>query len=256
MSQLAGLGFGAGFVLGAPQSGSGNPAPNPTPTQLGVIQNVKFTISGDIKSLHGSNQYPVDTAVGKRTIKGSFEFGQLTNNVISQLFLGDAITTGVVATILNEAQVAVTSSFTVTHGANFAIDYGVVYQATGIPLTWIPSGTPSAGQYKVNTVTGVYTLSTADATAAVFVSYSWTDTAAGTTIVAGNHQMGWGPIVALDVLFPYDAPTPGGMGFYFPNARLGKIDVTTKIDDYTMYGTDFEAFAGPNGSPFTAYNAF
>lgn len=256
MSQLAGLGFGAGFLLASPQSGVGNPAANPTPLQVGVVQNVKFTLAGDIKSLFGSNQYPVDTAVGKRTMKGSFEFGQISNDIMSQLFFADAVSAGVVATIVNEPAVAVTSAFTVAHGANFAIDYGVTYQSSGIPLTWVPSGTPATGQYKVNTTTGVYTLSTADATAAVFASYSWTDTAVGNTMVAGNHQMGWGPVVALDVVFPYDAPTPGGMNVYFPNVRLGKIDFTTKIDDYTMFATDFEAFAGPNGVPFVSYGAF
>lgn len=256
MSQLAGLGFGAGFLLASPQSGVGNPAANPTPLQVGVVQNVKFTLAGDTKELYGPNQYPVDTAVGKRSMKGSFEFAQITNDLMSQLFFSDAVAPGVVATIVNEPHTAVSSSLTATNGATFAIDYGVTYQLTGIPLTAITSGSPAAGQYKVNSTTGVYTLSSGDATAAVFISYSWTDAAVGTTLVAANHQMGWGPVVALDIVFPYDAPTPGGMNFYFPNVRLGKIDFTTKIDDYAMYSTDFTAFAGPNGVPFVSYNAF
>jgi hypothetical protein len=257
MPQLAGLGFGAGFILATPQPGVGNPAPNPTPLQVGVVQNMKFSISGDVKELHGANQYPVDTAIGKRSIKGSFEFAQITNDIMSQLFLADAVTIGSLPTIINEPHTAVASSLTATNGATFAVDYGVTYQATGVPLILITGGgTPAAGQYKVNSTTGVYTLSTADATAAVFISYSWTDAAVGSTLTAGNHQMGFGPIVALDCVFPYDAPTPGGMGFYFPNVRLGKIDVTTKPDDYSMFSTDFTAFAGPNGIPFISYNAF
>lgn len=256
MPQLAGLGFGAGFLLASPQSGVGNPAPNPTPLQVGVVQNLKFTISGDVKELFGANQYPVDTAVGKRSIKGSFEFAQITNNIMSQLFFADAVTVGSLPTVVNEAQTAVSSAFTVAHGATFAVDYGVTYQATGIPLTMILSGSPTAGEYKVNLTTGVYTLSTADATAAVFVSYSWTDASVGSTLTAANHAMGFGPIVALDCVFPYESTPPGGMGFLFPNVRLGKIDVTTKLDDYGMFSTDFTAFAGPNGVPFVSYNAF
>ena len=256
MPQLAGLGFGAGFLLAAPQAGVGNPAPNPTPLQVGIVQNVKFTIAGDTKELYGSNQYPVDTAVGKRSIKGSFEFAQITNNIMSQLFFADAVTVGSLPTVVNEAQTAVASSITVAHGANFAFDYGVTYQATGIPLTLILSGSPTTGEYKVNLTTGVYTLATADATAAVFISYAWTDAAVGSTMTAANHQMGWGPIVQLDVVFPYESTPPGGMNFLFPNVRLGKIDFTTKIDDYSMFSTDFTAFAGPNGVPFESFNAF
>jgi hypothetical protein len=261
MAQLGGLGFGAGLVYGAPLAGSGNPAPNPTPAPIGVVQNLKFTIAGDIKELFGSLQYPVDTAVGKRTIKGSFEFGQLSNVVLSQLFFADAVTTGVVATVTdpNTAIPATPFQITAVNGAHFVQDYGVVNVATGIPLT--VHATPSAGQYSVNSATGVYTFSSADNVSGVVVAitYSWTDSTAGDTMVAGNHAMGWGPIVQLDVVFPYDAPTPGGMGFLFPNVRLGKVDVTTKLDDYSMFATDFEAFAGVgtnSGSPFTAYNAF
>lgn len=262
MAQLGGLGFGAGFIYTSPVSGSGNPAPNPTPVPIGIVQNVKFTISGDIKELFGSNQYPVDTAVGKRSIKGSFEFGQLTNNILSQLFFGDAVTTGVLATVTDPTAAIPATPFqiTVANAAHFVTDYGVINAATGVSLARVSSG-PTAGEYSVNTGTGVYTFSSADNVSGVQVSitYSWTDSTAGDTMVAGNHAMGYGPIIALNVIFPYDAPTPGGMGFLFPNCRLGKVDVTTKLDDYSMFSTDFEAFAGVGtalGSPFSTYNAF
>jgi hypothetical protein len=261
MAQLGGLGFGAGFLFAAPVSGSGNPAPNPTPQTIGVVQNVKFDIDGAIKELFGSNQYPLDTAVGKRSLKGSFELGQISNVLLSQLFFADAITTGVVATITDPATAIPATPFqiTVAEAAHFVADYGVVNAATGIPL--VQHATPAAGQYSVNAATGVYTFSSADNVSGVqvLISYSWTDSTAGNTLVAGNHAMGYGPIVALDVVFPYDAPTPGGMGFLFPNVRLGKISVTTKIDDYAMYAVDWEAFAGVGtalGSPFTSYQAF
>jgi hypothetical protein len=256
MAQLGGIGFGSGFLYTTPVAGSGNPAPNPTPVPIGIIQNVKFTIDGAIKELFGSNQYPVDTAVGKRSLKGSFEMGQITNLVLSQLFFADAVTTGVVATVTQTGTIPATPfQITVTNSANFAVDYGVVNQATGIPLTL--HATPTTGQY--SQTGGVYLFAAADTGNTVAITYSWTDAALGSTMVAGNHQMGWGPIVSLDVVFPYDAPTPGGMGFFFPNVRLGKIEVTTKIDDYAMYSVDWEAFAGSGtalGSPFTAYNAF
>ena len=51
MSILGGLGFGSGVIYAAPQSGSGNPAINPTPQSPGVIQNVKFDLDAEIKGL-------------------------------------------------------------------------------------------------------------------------------------------------------------------------------------------------------------
>jgi hypothetical protein len=251
MSIYPGLQFGAGYLLAAPLTTSGNPAPNPTPLSVGAIQNVKCSFNAEIKELYSQTQWALDSAVGKRSIKGSFEFAQMSNILLSQLFFGDSVAAGVVEAALNEPQTAVSSSFTVTHSTTFVGDGGVSYALTGVPLIAIPSGTPAAGQYKETA--GVYTLSTADATASVVVNYTYSNTTLGTTLTAANHAMGYGPILALNVVFPYEG---GGIGFYFPNVRLGKIDLTTKLDDYTMLTTDFQAFAGAGGVPFSSYQAF
>jgi hypothetical protein len=259
--QLPGLMFGSGVALATPQTGSGNPAPNPTPLGLGVLQNIKLTLGADIKSLYGIEQWAVDTAIGKRTIKGSFEFAQISNLLMSQLFFGDGTSTGdvVTTTYPGEAHAVPgvsTYTITVTNAADVPlVDYGVTYQNTGISLVNVGGGSlTAAGQYKVNLSTGVYTFDATDASAAVFINYSWTPSpAAGTTLSAGNHPMGYGPIIALNLVFPYEG---GGLGFYLPNVRLGKIDIATKLEDYTMYTTDYEGFAGPNGVPFVSYQAF
>ena len=41
MSILPGLQFGAGTILTSPQATSGNPAANPTPLPIGVLQNAE-----------------------------------------------------------------------------------------------------------------------------------------------------------------------------------------------------------------------
>ena len=260
--QLPGLMFGSGVALAAPQPSSGNPAPNPTPLALGVLQNIKLTLGADIKSLYGIDQWAVDTAIGKRSIKGSFEFAQISNLLMSQLFFGDATAVGdvVTATYPGEAHTvpaSVAYTITVTNAADVPlVDYGVTYANTGIALTNVGSGgtLTAAGQYKVNLSTGVYTFDSADASAAVLINYSWTPSpAAGSTLSVQTHPMGWGPLIALNLVFPYEG---GGLGFYLPNVRLGKIDIATKLEDYTMYTTDYEGFAGPNGVPFVSYQAF
>lgn len=262
---LPGLQFGSGVVLGAPQTSSGNPAPNPTPLGVGVLQNVKLTLGAEIKTLFGQSQWAVDSAVGKRTIKGSFEFAQISNALMSQLFFGDAATTGEVITTEYPGELhtipAVSGPYTVTV-TNEAdaplVDYGVTYALTGIPLQNIGSGSlTAAGQYKVNLSTGVYTFDAADASVEVLINYSWT-VMTGSTLAIAQHPMGYGPVLGLNLVFPYENNSGGtsAIGFYLPNVRLGKIDIATKLDDYTMYTTDFEGFAGAAGVPFISYNAF
>ena len=258
--QLPGLMFGSGVALAAPQPSSGNPAPNPTPLALGVLQNIKLTLGADIKSLYGIDQWAVDTAIGKRSIKGSFEFAQISNLLMSQLFFGDGTTAATVDTTTYPGEagtVPASSTYTIQvsqHSLTPLVDYGVTYQASGISLVNVGSGSlTAAGQYKVDLTTGTYTFDSADASAAVFINYSWTPASGGSTLSVATHPMGWGPLVALNLVFPYEG---GGLGFYLPNVRLGKIDIATKLEDYTMYTTDYEGFAGPNGTPFVSYQAF
>lgn len=255
---LPGLQFGSGIVLAAPQTSSGNPAPNPTPQGVGVLQNVKMTLGADIKTLFGQSQWAVDSAVGKRSIKGTFEFAQLSNDLMSQLFFGDATTTGAVSTTIYPGEAhtipAVSGPYTitVTNAADTPlVDYGVTYALTGVPFQKVASLT-AAGQYTVNLTTGVYTFDSADASALILINYSWTITG-GSTLTTAQHPMGYGPVVALNIVFEYEG---GGIGFYLPNVRLGKIDAATKLDDYTMYTVDYEGFAGAAGVPFISYQAF
>ena len=257
MSIVPGLQFGSGYLLFSPNLTSGNEPANPTPFQVGVIQNVKFTLGAEIKSLFGQYQWPVDSAIGKRSIKGSFEFAQISNFLLSQGFTADPITTGVIEDVPAEQATIVTTTVTVTNAAHFVSDRGVTYASSGIPFTRV-AATPAVGQYAVNLSTGVYTFNATDETQVVFIAYAYSIAASGTTLTAANHAMGFGPVLGLDVWFPYENGTGGlaGIGFYFPNVRLGKIDAATKQDDYTMYTTDFEAFAGAAGNPFESYQLF
>ena len=241
---LPGLNFGSGVVLAAPQSGSGNPAADPTPLGIGVLQNVKLTLGAEIKSLFGQNQWAVDSAIGKRTIKGSFEFAQISNLLMQQLFFGGsaATETGSVLTSPSpgEAHTVPASSvytITVTNAADTPlVDLGVTYAATGQPLVNVGSGSlTAAGQYKVVLSTGVYTFDASDASAAVLINYSWT-VVGGSTLTESQAPMGSGPVVGLNLVFPYETNqgSTEGIGFWLPNVRLGKIDIATKLDDYTI----------------------
>lgn len=244
MSQLQTLGFGSGLLFAMPAGG--NQPTNPSPVQIGVLQNVKLTFSGDIKTLKGQLQYPVDSAVGNRDIKGSFSFAQMSLLAWNNLMFGEAATSigGRVLALAEAHSVPASTPFTVTvtppGSGTWSQDASVTYASTGVQLQ--PVATPTAaGQYSVSA--GVYTFYSADEGAQVLINYYYSTTT-GSTLTLNNHTMGFGPLVSLDLTMPYQ-----GMGnnLYLPNVRISKLDLSTKQDDYTMTDSDFQAFATPAG---------
>ena len=331
--QLQTLGFGSGIVWAFPTGGQ--MGANVTPVDIGTIQNVKLDITADIKTLFGLYQYPVDSAIGKRNIKGTAAFAQFEFTAWNSLLFGssgstssgsaqvtsyregatiaagtyqatvahsgasfvqdggvryasgsnageifDAITTGVptkgqysvsagvyqfaaadvgVAVVITYSYQNLTGDNTVTEAASvpitpfqitvansgaFVSDAGVKYGATGEPLS-VTSGTPSTGEYKV--AAGVYTFASADVGDEVLITYVYSGGAVGQTFTVTNQAMGTGPVVGLQLLLPYEAPSFAQLdrGIYLPNVRFGTLSLATKLDDYTEENTSFEAFANP-----------
>src|ERR1035441_2272856 len=90
MAPLPGIQFGSGVLFATPTAGQLSTTPAlPQPQEVGIIQNIKLTISGDIKELFGQKQWAIDSAVGKPSIKGSFEFAQMDNEFFNQCFFSD-----------------------------------------------------------------------------------------------------------------------------------------------------------------------
>src|ERR1035437_6415997 len=152
MAPLPGIQFGSGVLFATPTSGqlaAISPA-LPQPQEVGIIQNIKLTISGDIKELFGQNQWAIDSAVGKRSIKGSFEFAQMDNEFFNQCFFSDVISAGIVSVAYREVHAIPTTPFTVTivppGSGVFVSDLGVIDLTTGLPMTKVASAT-LAGQY-------------------------------------------------------------------------------------------------------------
>jgi len=303
MSTLQTLQFGAGIVFATPSGG--NQPTNPTPVEVGVLQNVKVTLGADIKTLYGQLQYPVDSAIGKRSIKGSFEFALIELLTIQNMFTADSIISGVKALAYREphtigtpvnppafqhshaytlgtlvydgtdVQVVTTAgtsagtsptwnatlggttvsgtvtftnqgvplpTITVTDAATFIQDLGVRYANTGLPLVNVPVQ-PTIGQYSFNISTGVYTFAIADEAADILNNYRYTEST-GNTLQMYNQPMGFGPVIGFLLQEQYQN---NSNGLWLPNVRVGKMDGATKLDDYFMQTSDFEAFALPSG---------
>ncbi len=328
--QLQTLGFGSGIIWGFPtgaQTGS-----NVTPCEIGTLQNCKLDFTADIKELHGLYSYPVDSAIGKRSVKGSAAFAQFEGTTWNNLMFGSSgsVTSGAqritsyreawtvpptstyVVTVSNSAHFvqdggvryastgqemnAITSGvplqgqyivsngvytfaaadagqdvvityaysesttdatttyassipttpfqISVPNAGAFVSDGGVRYSATGVSLT-VTSGTPSTGQYKV--ALGVYTFASADVGDGVIITYTYSGATTLQTFTISNISMGSGPIVGLQLLFPYESAgfTSLDRGIFLPNVRFGNLSLATKLDDYTEENTTFQAFANP-----------
>ena len=136
-------------------------------------------------------------------------------------------------------------TITVTNAAKFVQDGGVRFASTGQPLNAVATG-PTTGEYTVSA--GVYTFSAADLSKDVLITYSYSSATDGQTFSISNQAMGSGPIVGLQLLFPYESANYGALdrGIYLPNVRFGNLSLTTKLDDYTDENTSFQAFANPS----------
>jgi hypothetical protein len=165
---------------------------NPTPTQFKILQSASLDLKATTKELFGQNIFPV--AVGRSQIKvdGKLKFADYQGRYIRD-FVGapnnSLMAAGETLVALNEAGTVGASPFTyqTTNHTTWVLDLGVVYAATGIPLTAVASA-PTQGQYSVSS--GTYTFNAADTGVAVQVSYTYTLSTAGDTVTISNTQAG------------------------------------------------------------------
>src|SRR4051794_4171114 len=190
---MAQFNFGAGVLWGTPTfDATGAAIANPTPLMLAVTQEVSIDISGDIKELYGSNQFPVAVGRGKMKITGKCKYGQFNGAVMNSLFFGQTVTSSLYSIVNDVTGAAIPSTpFTITPtvpgSGTWAGDLGV-RDASGNPMTRVASA-PTAGQYSVTA--GAYLFAAADTGKVVFINYSYTATSTvAKTSVVQNMQMG------------------------------------------------------------------
>ena len=233
-------GFGSGILYGIRSD-----VTNATPVRFGVLQDVSIEFDAEIKELYGQLQYPVDAARGKAKITGKAKFGMLSPLLFNNLFFGQTDVTGQKLFAYNESH-PYASTITATNGATFDTDLGVIYANTGVPLTLVTSLT-AAGQYTVNTSTGVYGFYSGDSTNGPFLlNYTYTATS-GSTLSNSNLLMGTTPKFQAVFNQIYSGQSTTLKLF---SCVSTKLSMPTKIDDYTIPEIDFSAFANSAGSVF------
>jgi hypothetical protein len=239
------FGFGSGILYATRTD-----IADQTPVRFGAFQDLQLDFSGETKELFGQNQFALDVARGKVKIEGKAKFAQISAVVMNAVFFGGTVNTGQTLSIYGEADsVPGSSTYTITvaHSADYVDDLGVYDATTGARFTLVASS-PAAGQYAVNTGTGVYTFASADAGKAVLIDYTYTATS-GFTMSSGNPLMGNTPRFSCAFTQTYGG---NNTTILMPNCVASKYSLPTKLDDYVIEEFDFQAFApSGGGSPIT-----
>ncbi|HEX5319800.1 MAG TPA: hypothetical protein VFW46_11620 [Stellaceae bacterium] len=244
------LAFGAGALWGNRTDATGSGI---GPDQFAILQDVEIDWDWQTKELWGQYQFPLDIARGQGKITGKAKFARIFGAIYGDLFFGQTPASGQLTVSENEAAaVPATTPFTVTvaNAAAYSDDLGVYYASgnnAGGRLTRVT--TPSAaGQYAVNLATGIYTFASADAGAAVSISYLYT-ASGGKKLVLTNQFMGYTPVFKATF---YTTKTtqnvPAGLSLVLNACTATKLALPTKIDDYEIQEFDFSAFADATGA--------
>ena len=166
-------------------------ARHPTPINIGLLQEFQISAKSTVKELFGQYRDPLAIGAGTRKWTGKAKVARFSAHVLNAIYFGGSITTTGNTTTAYEADsgagdVDSTRSRS-TNSATWTVDQGVVYAATGLPLTRV-SSVAAAGQYSVSA--GVYTFDSGDASAAVIIAYNYTTTSAGNRMIVPQALIG------------------------------------------------------------------
>jgi hypothetical protein len=232
--------FGSGVLLGQRTD-----IANSTPVNFGLVQEVHLDLQFTAKQLYGQYQFPVAIARGQAKATGKAKMAQVSGLAFNNLFFGANLASGQLTTSFGEAQsVPASTPFTVSvaNVAAWQDDYGVVFAATGLPLSKAASA-PAGGQYSV--AAGVYTFNSGDAGKAVLISYTYTVSASGQQFTLANPLLGATPTFQAQLFTTFQGK-PVNVKLF--NCVSSKLAFATKIEDFVIPELDFDIFANPAGN--------
>ena len=241
------ISFGTGIVSIIPAG------TNPTPANIGILQDVSVDISYSEKELRGAFQFAVDVARAGAKIAAKAKSGQFNAALLANFLTGASNSVGSKIGIANESGTIPTTPFqiTVANGATFYEDLGVFDTTTGL---WMVRGATATGTgvYAVNTATGVYTFHTSDSTHGVQISYSYTAAAVGRTVAMTNQLMGSATTFTLTLFNTYKGKSSGIRLWAVTSTKLS---MALKNEDHTLTDIDFTAQADSSGRVIDMYAA-
>ena len=94
--------FGSGVFWATPLvDANGATVTNPTPLQLGVLQDFSFDISYDTKELYGQSQFPVAVGRGKAKMTLKAKVAQISGLLLGSIAFGQPITNSLTSDYLD-----------------------------------------------------------------------------------------------------------------------------------------------------------
>ena len=232
--------FGTGTLFGRKVVSSGVA----TPVKFGAVQGVTVDITHTVKELYGKYTYPLDVARGTAKVTGKCNFGQFNGLAFNDIFFGQtSLATGRRRTITEEAKTVTANAVTVTNNTGFFRDLGVNYANNGSYFDRV-AASANASQYVCNESTGVYTFNAADNSAAVLVSYQYTDASNGKLITIQNQLLGNAPSFLMVL---NESHNNKEWTLELNACMSNKLALATKTEDFTLPEIDFHSFADASG---------
>jgi len=235
--------FGSGVLIGTRTD-----ITNGTPINFGLVQEVTIDETASVKELMGQYQRPLAIARGTIKTTGKAKVARSSGLAFANLYYGVSPASGQLATSFAEAgTVPASSPYTVSvaNAATAVDDDGVIYAATGLPLTKVASS-PSASQYSVSS--GVYTFNSGDAGKAVLTTYTYTLAGSGQKLTIANQLLGTTP--TFQALF-YTTFQGQAVTLKLNNCTASKLSFQSKLEDFTLPEFDFSCFADSSGNVMT-----
>ena len=235
--------FGSGVLIGTRTD-----IANATPVNFGLVQEVTLNEAASVKELYGQFQHPVAIARGTIKTTGKAKVARISGLALASLFYGVTPTAGQLATAFAEAAaVPLAGPYTVTaaNSTTFADDCGLVYAATGLPLTRVATA-PTVGQYTL--AAGVYTFASADAGKAILLTYTYQISATGQKFAVTNQLLGVTPTFQAQFYTTFQGQA---VSLKLNNCTSSKLAFQTKLEDFVLPEFDFSCFADATGTVMT-----
>lgn len=238
--------FGNGAVFARQLlDAAGTTNATPTPVRFGVLQDVAFEPSFELKMLHGERSFPVAVGRGKGKMSFKAKMGNFSAAMLGQLLLGKAPTTAVKLLQVDDP-ITIAASVTTTppNAGTFLTDLGIVSAITGLPFKRVASA-PAAGQYSLSGST--YSFNASDVGQAALRNYEYSIAAnpSNSQYSFDNDIMGLAPTFSYAGQTLYQGKR---LVLNLTNCISGKMSLPQKNDDFALPDFEFEAFDNGAGS--------
>lgn len=215
---------------------------NATPVNIGKANEFQLDQQFSKKELYGQSQFPLFVARGTAKFTAKAKSALVSGIALNSAFFGQTMAAGQQATALSESGTIATGAVTVANHASFIADLGVVYAATGLPLTYVASA-PAVGQYTVTA--GVYGFNSGDNGKAVFITYTYAVSGAGQQVLLSNPLLGTTPTFQL---WYYTSTDGVPLNIQLFSCVADKLSLAFKLEDFMLPELSFSCFANAAGN--------